>query len=94
MELNIEQQIAILELAMKRIKTAKSPGLCNAIRSASLDLLPESTPVVPLYQLIPLFTSRNAENFGADITRVYWWNENKYRIQYLEWMISELKKQL
>lgn len=92
--ITIEQQIAILELAMKMIKNGSSPGLCNAIRSASIDILPESTPIVPLYKLIPLFTSRNAENFKANITKLYWWDENKYRIQYLEWMISELKKQL
>ena len=97
MIISIEQQIAILELAMKKINDPRSmPGLCFAIRVASIDLLPDNTPIIPLSELIPVFTFENAKLFGANELGLYWWpsSEIKIRVYFLEWMISELKKQL
>ena len=56
-------------------------------------------PIFPtLWQYIKLFTSKNAKMFGAKVNKGYWWPNTKegyeQRRKYVDWMISELEKQL
>ena len=91
-----QQQIEILQKALTTLKARNAEGICEAIRKASIDILPESFPRIPLYKLIPLFTRANAEHFHANIAMLFWWpiGKNKYRIEFLNWMIKQLEKDL
>lgn len=94
--ITIQQQIEILQKALTTLKARNAEGICEAIRKASIDILPESFPIIPLCKLIPLFTHTNAEQFHANTGMLFWWpiGKNEDRIKFLNWMIKQLEKDL
>ena len=94
--LTTQQQIQILKLALEYIKCGDECALCVAIRHASIKIMPDSFPIIPLYKLIPLFTHTNAEQFHANTGMLFWWpiGKNEDRIKFLNWIITQLEKDL
>lgn len=98
--LSPQQQIEILQEAIKKVKSQRLKFLCPTLNTIlydnglmSLDEFFGLNYVINEY--IPLFTRANADRFGTTPNTVCaWWyaTEEKLRIDYLKWMIKENKK--
>ena len=102
--LGTEVQILILKEAKDFLLSEKnssggyiSMGLCSQIQRAFY----RSGITIPFFtkikEYIPIFTYENACKYSDNtITGDYWWEQNNYidRLLFLDWMISELEKQL
>ena len=72
-------------------------GLCNQTQKAFKYYNMEIPSIPTIKEYIPLFTYENACKYSENtITGDYWWPRNDYinRLAFLDWMISELEKQL
>ena len=105
--LPIQMQIEVLESARTSlIKYHAMPryfGLCFHIEKAIMEHpnCPSELINGCYYKLlefyIPLFKKQNAYKFKAVQTEsTYWWRDSqlKLRLEFLDWMINELKQQL
>ena len=107
-ELTIEQQIKVLELAKKNLKNY-CWGICSAIKSSAKELsLNNDDEKIKVVDIIPIFTMQNAliackrhkmklPDIEADY-KSFWWStgskSDKPRYTVINWMIAELKKKL
>ena len=101
-----EEQIKILEKVLDKLYTNnKKYGLCYIIRFILRYEFYIRDYVIKIPKYIPLFTRENAiEHANARSNRLFWWtvgysydDHGEYdldnRIKFIEWMISELKKE-
>ena len=91
--LTIEEKISILEEAKTLLLEGTCCCICNALHKA-IDRLFPGLKYMRLKQIIPIFLRDNAIQFGASKTYMYWWPIGtwKERIQFIDWMIEELRK--
>lgn len=106
--LPIQMQIEVLESARASLIKDSKPlhyplGLCfyilESIENTTRTWVEvKSFDYSELEKYISLFTKANAEKFGAsmDKNKMYWWPlcQLKPRFEFLDWMISELKKEI
>ena len=104
--LGTEVQILILKRAKNSLwYNHKGPsvyrfcirGLCNHILLAFEYYAMVIPFIETIEEYIPIFTYENACKYSDNtITGDYWWEQNNYkdRLLFLDWMISELEKQL
>lgn len=101
--LSISNQIYILEAAKKnfiqRNEQLKygSTGLCSVIQDSIIDLFNGYIHYPDLSKAIPIFTRKNASKFSLayspNVDNDYWWplKDTEARVEFLDWMITELK---
>jgi hypothetical protein len=94
-KLTNKQQIEVLKTVRGRVEYRKL-GLCHTICNV-LELFGISVPPSLISCYIPLFTRENAIKYaGANSSNIYWWPYGAYdrvsRLQFLDFMINELKK--
>lgn len=99
--LTIEQQIKVLEAIDYVHMVGIEAGLCYAVLQSCRKIY--NGPILPIdiSLLFPLFTNKNALQFGAyetENSQRFWWKITPeslpQRKQFIDWMIFELKKQL
>ena len=98
--MEIEQQIEALKEAKNRVRNHMI-GICRAIKYILFHryriLISERNP---LSSIIPIFTYKNACKFDETVKKTnkkgYWWDirDRESRCKFIDWMISELEKQL
>ena len=94
--LTIEQRIFVLEEAKILIEKRVAYCLCSAMINTLKLHFPEEFYISSIVEMEPLFLRENALQFGAKKGKAYefWWpiGVNAGRIQFIDWMIGELRK--
>lgn len=97
--LTTEEQIQVIKEARKRVLNKKNNFcLCYMLKQALIKIYGKITLLNEIQNYIPLFTKENAIKFAQakpDYSG-FWWKRYNYkdRLAFLDWMISELEKQL
>ena len=95
--LTTEEQIQVLKEARKRLLNEKDElCLCYRIRQALVKIYGEITLLNEIQDYIPLFRIDYAIEHAKATCGLFWWpkRNKKNRLAFLDWMISELEKQL
>ena len=95
--LTTEEQIQVLKEARKRLLNKKDNFcLCYRIKQALIKIYGEITLLNQIPDYIPLFRIDYAIEHANATCGLFWWpKSNKTdRLAFLDWMISELEKQL
>ena len=98
--MKLEQQIEVLKEAKDEVRN-RMTGICRAIKNIlfrryRIFILERN----PLSSIIPIFTYENACKFDETVKEAskngYWWDfrNKESRYKFIDWMISELEKQL
>ena len=105
--LTVNEQIAILKLAKKKLPTLSWPcnsaGICLAIKKILFDkskTLYYTACLSDIKRLIPSFTRENAvlSKIGKVGCGAYWWKTElskgglTNRLAFLDWLINQLEK--
>lgn len=98
-----QRQIAILLRAKELLLEMPGCGLCSlisiAIKGKELEIyLSNYSDLYINEKCIPIFTRENAINYAGarGFASLYWWSRGDIepRLLFLDWMITELQKQI
>lgn len=95
--LTTEEQIRVLKEARKRVLNKKENlCLCYRIKQALIKIYGETIFLNEIQNYIPLFRIDYAIEHAKATYGLFWWpkSNKKNRLAFLDWMISELEKQL
>lgn len=97
MELTTEEQILVLKEVRKRLLNRKYDfGLCDMFTSILFERYGITILHYEIPNYIPLFRMDYAIKHAKATYGLFWWpkSNKKNRLAFLDWMISELEKQL
>ena len=95
--LTTEEQIQVIKEARKRVLNKKNNFcLCYRIKLALVKIYGEITLLNEIQDYIPLFRIDYAIKHAKATYGLFWWpiGNKTDRLAFLDWMISELEKQL
>ena len=95
--LTTEEQIQVLKEVRKRLlNRIFDLGLCDMFRSKLFEIYGITTSFHEIPNYIPLFRMDYAIKHAKATYGLFWWPQSNKtdRLAFLDWMISELEKQL